>query len=174
MVEVFEPHAHGRLVLPAAPAVVAIEEQARVLLLRHHRGRRADALERLRVEHERRVLPGRRCLEDDHLPAVADIHAVHLDARGRLEATEHRRDVAERDVGDLLANEPAVKATPISTLPPSPFRKAQSVSPARFSSSVSDSPWATSDWTAARVVTADRTPRRGERVHHRDSEFVRA
>jgi len=55
--------------------------------------------------------------------------------------------------------------TPISTLPPSQFRNAQSGSPAHFSSaverlssSVSDSPRATSDWRAARVVTAGAAP----------------
>jgi hypothetical protein len=41
---------------------------------------------------------------------LADLHTTHLDARGRLEAAAHRRDVAERDVGDLLTGEPAVGA----------------------------------------------------------------
>ncbi len=37
-VEVFEAHAHRGLVLPAVPTVVAVEKQARVLVLRHHQG----------------------------------------------------------------------------------------------------------------------------------------
>lgn len=90
------------------PAVVAIEEQACVLLLRHHRGHRTDTLVRLRLEDERRELSRGHGLEHDHLPAVLDVHPAHLDACRRLEATEHRRDVAQRDVGDVLADEPAV------------------------------------------------------------------
>lgn len=39
------------------------------------------------------------------------------------------------DVRDLLADELAVRA-PMSTLPPSPFKNAQNVSPARLSSAV--------------------------------------
>jgi hypothetical protein len=109
-VEVFEAHAHRWLFFPAMATVVAIEEQVRVLLLRHHCGRRAHALVRLRFEDERCELSGRRRIEHDHLPPVADVQAAHLNARGRLEAGEHRRDVAERDVRDLLANEPAVWA----------------------------------------------------------------
>jgi len=88
--------------------VVPVEEEPRVLVLRHHRGGRAHALVRLRLEDERRQLSGGRRLEHDHLPTVADVHAAQLDARGRLEAAEHRRDVAKRDVGDLLADEPTV------------------------------------------------------------------
>ncbi len=50
-----------------------------------------------------------RCFEDYHLPAIADVHAAHLDTRGWFEAAEHRGDVAKRDVGDVLADEFAVR-----------------------------------------------------------------
>jgi hypothetical protein len=45
--QVFEPHAHGGLVPPAMAAVVAIEEQARVFLLRHRPSGRALEFEHL-------------------------------------------------------------------------------------------------------------------------------
>lgn len=105
MVEIVETHADGGLVLPAMTAVVPVEEQPRVLLLRHHRRRRADAPVWLPLEDERGVLPRRRSLEHDHRAAIADVDAIYLDARRRLEAAERGRDVAQRDVRDLLADD---------------------------------------------------------------------
>jgi len=88
--------------------VIPVQEEPRVIVLWHRRRRRADAPVRLRLENERRVLPRGRSLEHDHRAILADLDALHLDARRWLESPEHRRDVTERDVRDLLTDELAV------------------------------------------------------------------
>jgi len=63
-------------------AVVPVEQEPRVLVLGHHRGGRAHALVRPRLEDKRCVQPSRCGIEDDHLPATAGVHAAsHRRAR---------------------------------------------------------------------------------------------
>lgn len=102
--------------------------------------------------------------------------AVHRDACRRLEAAECRRDVAGRDVGDLLADELPSGARgrcSMSNLPPTVQGRAERLAGAlqlsgralefeRLGLAVGDS-----GWKAAGAITAGLARRRGGRVPSR-------
>lgn len=107
----------GGLVLPAVACVVALEQEPRVLVWRHHCVGRADALVRLVVVDERHERLRRRCREHDDVEPFVERDAIQLDACSRFDLPERRRDIAQRDVGDLLADELAFGADAQQYLP---------------------------------------------------------
>jgi hypothetical protein len=54
-------------------------------------------------------LSGGWSFEHDHRAAVIDVDAAHLDSRRRLEPPKRRRDIAQRNVRDLLPNDLPVR-----------------------------------------------------------------
>lgn len=106
MIEVIERHVDRGLVLPPMARVGPLEEHPVVALLGHDRRRALHALVRPPVEDKGPGLLLRLDAEhDDLLVAPRKVHVFDIHRRGRLEAVEHRRDLAPRLVRDLLADD---------------------------------------------------------------------
>lgn len=107
-VDVGERRVLRLLVLPAAGAVHAVEEELLVALLRHLPGRRADTLEGAPFEGERHRVRASHEIEDEGLAPRGQSHTVRLKASRRLERFRCLRQIPQRLVGDLLPDDLAV------------------------------------------------------------------